>query len=127
MILVFTEMLYEDWKRRKILIQDPHFRPYYMNNNNAPCKNLNDLIIRQENLSEDLGFIFDHLNISLPEDSFTTKFHSTAVSGEFDENQAKFKKNFDKLTMKTRQKLFEIFEPDLQILDYKWDLETNLL
>ena len=113
-------MLHEDWKRRRILIQDPHFRPYYMNNNNAPCKNLNDLIIRQENLSEDLGFIFDHLNISLPEGSFTTKFHSTAVSGEF-------KKNFDKLTMKTRQKLFEIFEPDLQILDYKWDLETNLL
>ena len=120
-------MLYEDWKRRRILIQDPHFRPYYMNNNNAPCKNLNDLIIRQENLSEDLGFIFNHLNISIPEVSLSTKFHSTAVSGAFDESQAKFKKNFDKLTTETRRKLFEIFEPDLQILDYKWDLKTNLL
>ena len=119
-------MLHEDWKTNQVLISDAHFRPYYMNQQFAPCKNFNDLIIRQENLAEDLDFLFVHLNISIPDEiSPRTTFHSSTASGEFNENQMKLKKNFEKLSMDKRKKLFEMYEPDLYILDYKWNIETN--
>ena len=119
-------MIYEDWKTKKHLIQDAHFRPYYMNIQYSVCKNYNDLIIRQENLAEDLGFLFEHLNITLPEEiSPKNTYHSSSETGKFNDNQMKFKENFDRLSIARRKKLFEMYEPDLSILNYQWNIEDN--
>ena len=73
----------------------------------------------------------DKLNMTLPDDVDPRKhfFHSNSVKTDskarFDKIQADFRAAWDRIPLDKRRQVYEIYEPDLKLYNYEWNIETN--
>ena len=69
--------------------------------------------------------------MSLPEDLDPRKhfFHSNSVQSDsqarFDKIQADFRTAWDRIPLEKRRQIYEVYEPDLALYNYGWNVDTN--
>ena len=90
----------------------------------SPCKNFYNLIIKQENLSTELGFLKKHLKMNIT-NSISEVYHTSETV------HLKLQETLDfylgPVKIEIRKKLFDYLETDLQIFNYTWDYVSNNL
>merc|ERR1712227_1149614 len=87
----------------KIVNDDPHFTTFAADMGRHPCNNYYDLIIRQESLGEEMGFLARHLNMNLNQTDPTKLFHSNSNKVKNYENYVKL--YLDPIPISIRSKL----------------------
>ena len=102
-----------------------NFKTYASDLGRHPCNNYYDLIIRQEDLGEELGFLTKHLKLDLKKADPTKLFHSNSAKSDKIENYVKF--YLDPIPIAIRAKLFNLFKDDLDIFMYGWNYTSNTI
>jgi hypothetical protein len=90
-----------------------------------PCNNYFNLIIRQENLGEEFGFLANHLKMKKEDCDPNQVYHSN--SNSLSSSVLKYEKYLDTVPAQIKQVLYDFLEDDLKIFGYGWNLTTNKL
>ena len=120
----FEPFIIEFTKNPKILY-DRHFLNFVSEKSLSPCENYYNLIVKQEFLSEELGFLTEHLKMNLTNVEISDFHHSNKVLSGLEALQKHAHFYLDPLTVETREKLFNYFKNDLQIFGYTYNYKTN--
>ena len=91
----------------------------------SPCKNFYNLIIKQEFLTAELGFLTKHLKMNLKDNDLSQVYHSNTATLDLETYQSIAHLYLDPLKLMTRKFLYEYFFIDLQIFNYSYDYKTN--
>ena len=93
-----------------------------------PCNNYYDLIIRQERLSVELGFLTTHLKLNLQKNDPAKMFHSNnREMPNLETYQKEINRYLGPVPVKIRKQLYDLFQPDLDIFHYGWNYIDNTI
>ena len=119
------DFIIEFTKNPKIINEDAHFINFISYEPFSPCKNFYNLIIKQEFLTAELGFLTKHLKMDLKNTDISQVYHSNTATLDFKTYQSIAHLYLDPLKLTTRKLLYEYFLIDFQIFNYSWDYKTN--
>ena len=108
-----------------ILRNDPHFSSYVSYKPLSPCENFYNIIVKQEFLSQELGFLATHLKLNLTNTNLANTYHSNSAKLDLEYFQKTANFYLDQIKIETRKLLFEHFAVDLTIFGYGWNFENN--
>lgn len=93
-----------------------------------PCNNYYNLIIRQERLADELGFLTAHLKFNLKKNDPAKMVHSNQRETP---NLETYQKQMDRylgpVPVQIRKRLYDFFKPDLDIFHYGWNYVNNTI
>ena len=81
--------------------------------------------MKQEFLSEELGFLTEHLKMNLTNVEISDFHHSNKVLSGLEALQKHVHFYLDPINVQTREKLFNYLKYDLDIFGYTWNYKTN--
>ena len=122
---VDLEQLIIEFTRNPKILHDPHFENFVSEKSLSPCNNYYNLIVKQEFLAEELGFLTNHLKMNLTTEEISNFHHSNHIITGLEALQKHVHSYLDPITVQTREKLFNYFKNDLDIFGYTWNYKTN--
>ena len=122
---VDLEQLIIEFTRNPKILHDPHFTNFVSEKSLSPCHNYYNLIVKQEFLAEELGFLTTHLKMNLTTEKISDFHHSNRIITGLEALQKHVHLYLDPITVQTREKLFNYFKNDLDIFGYTWNYKTN--